>query len=621
MQKKGYGKVIMPKGEYCISENNPIIMVNNIILDLNGSTFSINTNGIQKYTIINFTGCKNATLINGTLLGDRYTHDYKTMKGSHEWDCGVVFNDSEQCRLDKVTVKGFPGYGVSSSLGKNISNLVIGVTKSNLAIGNISDKGVSNKSTGTIRTIKPMDISKVDGEFELGYNKGYMGYPYMSAKEYDAYFYDKDMKYISSSKGCKQYKKVSIPKGANFVHFVFSQGTVPSSGDTDFNGTTVFLTNYNSPYKIKITNCLIEDNRSLGMGLCGGRDFLIQGNTFKNNKGGAPGYAIDLEDGWEYMDKYVIKDNKFIGNANDVVICAGDNITFSGNEFSSTVYMWGRATNYKFTNNKFENSKQNINYECSTNTVCRGNKYTNCKIVISSKNANNKITFENEDLNNTSINTMSKGAELKDSKIVSDSNTSIRIAGTYRNCSINSKKGDFISAKFYNCKIESTNLNCQGDTVFKDCKFNSSSFGTTTNTKKITVSNSTLINCGFIVNTWGSPVLACIQDSEINMLSSNNSFINISAGKIANLIFKNNTVINKIGNPVFKLYDTGYSVPKGNANIADNNFTLTKYGYVFDGVKITSGTFSFNDKNNKIQGAKILSPQYINNKYFSINNK
>ena len=359
--KNKYDKITFPKGEYCISEENPITMVSNLIVDLNGATFKINDNGLQHYTVIDFSNCSNSQLINGIILGDRETHDYKTIEGSHEWTCGIVFNNCDNCILDNVTISSFPGYGISSSLGENLSDLIIGVTKENLSIGNINDKGKLNNKKGTIRTIDPLNISNVGGEFELGYNKGYMGYPYMQSKEYLSYFYDENMKFISKVDNCKQYKKVLIPDNAKYVHFVFKQDYVPERGDTDFNGTTVFLTNYSSPNNITIKNCLIEKNKSLGMGICGGYNWNIENNMFKENGGGAPGYAIDLEDGWEYMDSFLFKNNKFIGNNNDIVSCAGDNIIFENNSFTSTVYMWGRTTNYKFLNKSFSNIAMNIN--------------------------------------------------------------------------------------------------------------------------------------------------------------------------------------------------------------------------------------------------------------------
>ena len=97
--KNKYDKITFPKGEYCISEEEPITMVSNLIVDLNGSTFKINDNGLQHYTVIDFSNCSNSQIINGIILGDRETHDYKTIEGSHEWACGIVFNNCDNCIL------------------------------------------------------------------------------------------------------------------------------------------------------------------------------------------------------------------------------------------------------------------------------------------------------------------------------------------------------------------------------------------------------------------------------------------------------------------------------------------------------------------------------------------
>lgn len=615
-QLNNYTKVMMPPGVYCISELNPIIMLDNITLDLNGATFKINTNELLGYNVVNFTACKNSNLINGTILGDRYTHDYTTIKGTHEWGCGIIFNDCESCGLDSVTVKSVTGYGITSSLGKNISNLSIGITVSNLQIGKIDDNGTLNSTSGTIRTINPIDISHVGGQFELGYNKGYMGYPYMQANIYDAYFYDSNKKIVSIIKGCKQYKKVIAPMNSNFVHFVFYQITIPIKGDSDFNETTVFITNYISPYKITIANCLIDDNRSLGMGLCGGREFLIEGNVFSNNKGNAPGYAIDLEDGWEYMDKYMFRNNKFIANSNDIVSCAGDNITFDGNNFTSTVYMWGRTTNYSFTNNTFTNINMNINYEYSTDTICTGNIYTNCKIVMTAKNNISKITIDNEKLINTTINGMSSGQELTNSQV--SSTTSIRLAGVYRKCIISNCTSELISSKMYDCTINKLFANNQVDCAFSGCIIRNSVINTTTNTKSILIEKCNITDTSVTINTWGNQSSITMQNNTIGMSTGTNAIVNMSAGKTSGLLFINNTVNNQITKPVINMYDAIYTTPNGNVTISNNIINQSKYAYVFDGVNIGSGLVNLNYSKNTITGAQIINPKYLANPYFKV---
>ena len=617
--KNKYDKITFPKGEYCISEENPITMVSNLIVDLNGATFKINDNGLQHYTVIDFSNCSNSQLINGIILGDKETHDYKTIEGSHEWTCGIVFNNCDNCILDNVTISSFPGYGISSSLGENLSDLIIGVTKENLSIGNINDKGKLNNKKGTIRTIDPLNISNVGGEFELGYNKGYMGYPYMQSKEYLSYFYDENMKFISKVDNCKQYKKVLIPDNAKYVHFVFKQDYVPERGDTDFNSTTVFLTNYSSPNNITIKNCLIEKNKSLGMGICGGYNWNIENNMFKENGGGAPGYAIDLEDGWEYMDSFLFKNNKFIGNNNDIVSCAGDNIIFENNSFTSTVYMWGRTTNYKFLNNSFSNISMNINYEYSTDTECSGNTYNNCRIAITSKNKDAKFNINNENIIDTHVNTMPENVSIIDSKIIADNIDNIRISGNFKDCHISKITGSLVSFKGEKCKINNSNIYIQEEGNIKESTIEDTNIASFTTTEKITLDNNQLKNTKISLSTWGCPTEVLLKNNTISI--DKDSLLHLSAGVTKEVILDNNTIENNSNKSLINLFDTSYTKAKGKLILKNNTINQGNSDYIFDGVKIESGEFDFIYNNNHINGAKLINPIYKQMKCFNVQEK
>ena len=617
--KNKYDKITFPKGEYCISEENPITMVSNLVVDLNGSTFKVNDNGLQHYMVIDFSNCSNSQLINGIILGDRETHDYKTIEGSHEWTCGIVFNNCDNCILDNVTVSSFPGYGISSSLGENLSDLIIGVTKENLSIGNINDKGKLNNKKGTIRTIDPLNISNVGGEFELGYNKGYMGYPYMQSKEYLSYFYDENMKFISKIDNCKQYKKVLIPDNAKYVHFVFKQDYVPERGDTDFNGTTVFLTNYSSPNNITIKNCLIEKNKSLGMGICGGYNWNIENNMFKENGGGAPGYAIDLEDGWEYMDSFLFKNNKFIDNNNDIVSCAGDNIIFENNSFTSTVYMWGRTTNYKFLNNSFSNIAMNINYEYSTDTECSGNTYNNCRIAITSKNKDAEFNINNENIIDTHVNTMPENVSIIDSKITADNIDNIRIYGNFKDCHISKVTGSLVNFRGEKCKINNSNIYIQEEVNVKESNIEDTNIASFTTTEKITLDNNKLNNTKISLSTWGCPTEVLLKNNTISI--DKDSLLHLSAGVTKEVILDNNTIENNSNKSLINLFDTSYTKAKGKLILKNNTINQGNSDYIFDGVKIESGEFDFIYNNNHINGAKLINPIYKQMKCFNVQEK
>lgn len=615
----GFFSVIMPPGLYCISETIPIVMVDNVSFNLNQSTFKINPNGLLNSTMINFTACRNSKLINGILLGDKDQHDYSA-SGTHEGNVLVAFNDCENCCIDNITVRNSTGYGIYSTLGKNISDLVIGVTYKNLSYGSISEEGIlkNDGKNVSIRTIDPINISGVGGEYELGYNKGYMGYPYMEAKTFDAFYYDKNMNFLSSTISISQYKKTSVPYNAVYVHFVFHQNSLPSEGDTDYNGTTVFITNYMSPNNIRITNCLIDNDRCLGASICGGRNFLFSNNTFSNCGGAAANYAIDLEDGWEYMGSFTFSNNIFTNNNNDVVVCAGDNITFENNYFTNTVYVWPRTTNYKFIRNTFKNISLSINYAYSTDTLCTENIYINCSLYTEKHGTDNKITIDNESLINSSVEAMSAGDVITNSSITGDGSNSPKLSGNYDNCYLNCVNGYYSGCSFNGCNIQNVGFRWQGDVQFKSCEFTNSFSSSHSTNGTVTAYNCNFINSGFILNTWGPLCVLDIENSNIIMSEGTDSFVEITAGKMKNLIFTNNTVNDNISEPVFDMYDTQYTLPNGNAVITGSTFTLTNYKYVFDGNDVSSGVFYFTDSNNSITGAAMLNPKYKNNKYFII---
>ncbi|MFZ3075500.1 MAG: hypothetical protein WA114_04925, partial [Psychrobacter glacincola] len=220
---QGSSKIMFPKGTYLIDETMPIVIdFNNIIIDLNGAILQINTNGLEKYSIVEFReGADNVRLTNGTIRGDKDTHDYLTLKSPHEWGCGVVFKGGKKLQLDNVIVTNVTGYGIYTDNGVGANRFHTLDTKGVIQ-GAIADNGKIVKNTKSIRTVKPYDVSVCGGQFELGYTLGYQGYPYLLSREYTAYFYDQKKNFIQK-KICLQFRKVDIPNGAKYVHFVFPQ--------------------------------------------------------------------------------------------------------------------------------------------------------------------------------------------------------------------------------------------------------------------------------------------------------------------------------------------------------------------------------------------------------------
>lgn len=144
-QKSGMNYIVFPKGTYLISEKYPIIINNrNAIIDLNGATLQINPNGLPKYNIaiIDF-GAKNLRLTNGTLKGDRFKHDYKSVKSTHEAGHALTIESGSGLEIDHMLFTETAGFSVVSRKGmKNIrKNGYAGVYAQKIESGGFSDSG------------------------------------------------------------------------------------------------------------------------------------------------------------------------------------------------------------------------------------------------------------------------------------------------------------------------------------------------------------------------------------------------------------------------------------------------------------------------------------------------
>ncbi|MGL5245304.1 MAG: hypothetical protein ACRC7R_09045, partial [Sarcina sp.] len=168
------------------------------------------------------------------------------------------------------------------------------------------------------------------------------------------------------------------------------------------------------------------------------------------------------------------------------------------------------------------------------------------------------------------------------------------------------------------CNIEGSKLSVLESTKITNGTLNNCEIATHGKTGTIALSKNKINNSKILLNTWGNATTLDIEDNEIN--TSSDGFIDISAGKMKDLLFKNN-IVNSTSEkkPIFNMFDTTYSKPEGNVTLENNTFTETKYPYVFDGVDIKSGIFKFNAKENKLNNCKLINEKYDKNPNFTMN--
>jgi len=380
----GANRIVFPKGTYLISESDPVVVdLKNAIIDLNGATLRINPNGSPRYTVMELVnGAENVRITNGFLKGDRDSHDFKTEKGSHEWGHGITFTSGRNLEVDHLVIRDMTGDGVSTrSYGSRtrpemLAMIMYNIYPKHLEQGGFDERGRKVAGTEKIRTMEPLDVTKCNGQFEFGYSMGYQGFPYIKSRVYQAYFYDEKMNFLRKGKYL-QYRKVTVPPAARFMHLEFNQAEVP-----DTKRPCGRITNFRPPTDVHFHHNVLSNNRRLGMGFCGGQRWLIEDNLFEKNGGTAPAYGVDYEDGWDLTQDVVFRNNKFRDNQRgDLVVCAGSQLVFEGNEFENTVFIYHRTFNYHVRNNRFLG--KSVGYNTVTGVLdVRGNRYENCMLSV-----------------------------------------------------------------------------------------------------------------------------------------------------------------------------------------------------------------------------------------------
>jgi hypothetical protein len=381
-------RIVFPPGTYLISENDPVeIDHQDTIVDLNGATLQIRTNGLPNYTIVEILpGAKNLRLTNGTLRGDRDEHDYKAAPGTHEGGAGLTVVGGHNLEIDNLRFTKCTGDGAnaSSSGARNRDELLKliyhNVERKNLESGGFSDQGEKVANAEKIRSIKPYAIGGDRNQFELGFLAGYMGFPWILGRAYQVYFFDEENRFLEK-KECLQYRKVQVPEKARFMHVEFNQPSVSEKpahpAARDF---LVRINNFAYSTDVHFHHNLMDDNRRLGFTGAGVR-WLLEHNRFENNGGTAPAYGIDLEDGWELMQDVVIRKNTFKGNQmGDIVVCAGSEILVEDNDFENRVVFHGRTYNYTVRNNRMKGGNVYYTTRSGVATIT-GNSYRNVKSV------------------------------------------------------------------------------------------------------------------------------------------------------------------------------------------------------------------------------------------------
>ncbi|MEK3991719.1 hypothetical protein [Robertmurraya sp. FSL R5-0851] len=312
--------------------------------------------------MFNLNNVINTKLVRAHIFGEA---DSTTISNSVENCISVLIEDCLNSGLESCTFSKSPGFNVITGTrqNRNMGQITksISVSRYNFEVGNINKNGEidNNITKNHYRYNEFLDVSGLGEYFLLGYTQGYHGYPHLRSRLYSIYFYDVNYQHIQTQMYNLQFYNYTKPSDAHFAKIVIYQETPPTSGDSDFSGAVAFIRTIGMPRNCFIRNCKFENNFSTGLALCGGQGWIIEGNTFSNNKGRMPGCDIDWEDGWEHMVGDVLRENTFNSNIG-VIMSGGASLTAFNNIFNrSALTIWGRTQNWRVFNNIF-NQKSSI---------------------------------------------------------------------------------------------------------------------------------------------------------------------------------------------------------------------------------------------------------------------
>lgn len=489
----GKTNVQLPTGTYAINPDISLTPKSNLTLDLNNSKLKIDANGKNGSTMIYLTEVENLTLKNGTIEGDRYDHDYSTYNEnttSHEFNVGIKIDQgSRNINIDNVKFTKITGYGLATFQGTQYCNTTL--DKTIMESGDYNDSGNKVADATKIRYPQAVNITEhaALGYLQVGTLLKYQNYVFNSTRMVTVRMFNASGSLLSKVTS-KMYRPIAVPSNATTAYLTFHQSDPADYLAGDIYTLDVF--HMKPPRDCNITNCTFDDNRCLGVAICGGWNIKIEGNTFSNTskptsdtsspnyQHGKPGYGIDIEDGWESTQDLTIHNNVFTNNGyGDIVSLAGDNTVITHNQFSGRVAMYSRNTNYIVQNNTIANGIAMFETEKDYGFKVDHNTYTDTTIKAKCHKPLDidYYTFTNETITNGQMQ-LDTSITLKNSTITLDGSTNARFTGSYDTCTIKNFDGSDANSdyntgiKLNNCDVSNSNFFTSKDTVMTNNTFN-----------------------------------------------------------------------------------------------------------------------------------------------------
>ena len=349
---KGVRKVVMKKGVYRVSHKQTLCIPDRFTLDLGGATLKLDGHAGCSAMMVKLAAVTDSHLVNGTLEGDYYEHDYESKESkASEWVNGFnICSLSRYSSVENVNCINITGYGACVGSGKE-GPQPDGACPYKWLVGRHIEltrnapftQGAINTKTGKVDASDRaqwasgfVDISsQVKWNYlQIGRFGGYQGTK-MNGWCYAAAFYDSSTNFISGEIA-HQFRHLLIPANAAFLRI--STGATNAAHAAEIGP----LQTLKWPRNCSIERCRFDRCRAVGLAPNHMSNFLFADNEVSHSGESLATCAFDAEDGWDCMQDVLLLNNYFHDNPNnEILTCAGMNFQFVGNRAS--IHLWPRT--------------------------------------------------------------------------------------------------------------------------------------------------------------------------------------------------------------------------------------------------------------------------------------
>ena len=520
---QGYTSIKLLPGTYRIDHEETIFVPSNFTLDMNGATIKLNQFAGDSALMVTLNNTYDSHVINGTIEGDYYSHDYSNSPNNSEWVMGIsIGGESKYSSFENLTVKDITGYGGGNGIAKSRDESLYYTYQQPTAIGDTFElSDINRKTSETIEsesrtTSNFIDIAGYDGIGYLSVSR-YLGYQGNSCNTWNmiAHFYDGEQNYISSVDGYF-YRRIGVPDGAKYMKVTILEESYPTDLSVQY---------FRVPTHCAFKNIKFENNRCVGLAQAAMKDMLVENCEFTRCGQSSAKCAYDAEDGWDQMQDVTFRDLNFHDNPNnDFLTCAGHNFVIE-NMKAGKVYFWERTDCYVVRNsdnisyaNLGHTTRQRTGYVRFYNNTVNGN----ISIGAAEENDNWPLTVKDCTINGRAENVVDKGLYLRctiGAATKNNSNSTWNTAlgtGNFKDCTIKDKSGENSGGVYYNCTFNNINGNIHGTFDIENCTIDNWNVNGGGYDPNYTFTNSNLNNFSITFGYWYEGAVTTFDNCTIN---------------------------------------------------------------------------------------------------------